>query len=252
LFQKSLLIAGVSILVIFSLLLTTRRTVAIWDALPFMAFAQFSWRYLSVALVLLGFLSGALVWLTSKKIWQIVLMWLVSILLIVTNVIYFQPDPAHEDIEGAFYVECPQFIRDKMSSVMVDYMPINFKNEWVGVPIEQFLLVPTDATTSSEVNLIVNRAHQRAIATNFLEPTEIEWSVVYYPGWVAEIDGEPAEIFLSENGNISMVVPEGERLVSIRLTNTPVRLISNLVSLVGLIVLLYIWIYPQVNKKWQK
>lgn len=70
----------------------------------------------------------------------------------------------------------------------------------------------------------------------------------YFPGWETKIDGKPASSLPSlPHGLIALKIPSGEHKISLDFTNTSIRTISNLISLVAL--LLSIGIFIRLIKK---
>jgi hypothetical protein len=53
----------------------------------------------------------------------------------------------------------------------------------------------------------------------------------YFPGWLVYLDGSPTAITLNYYGAMTLVVPSGSHELLVRFTDTPVRQISNIISL---------------------
>ena len=66
-------------------------------------------------------------------------------------------------------------------------------------------------------------------------------NLLSYPGWMVRIDGKPVPTLTEpEHGRILLDVPAGDHSLSIELTNTVIRQVSRLISLMTLISLIWL------------
>jgi hypothetical protein len=66
------------------------------------------------------------------------------------------------------------------------------------------------------------------------QTNRLQLGTFYYPGWKAQLDGEPVDIEVSQPlGNISVALPAGTHEVVVRFTATPDRKIGAVLSGVG-------------------
>lgn len=79
--------------------------------------------------------------------------------------------------------------------------------------------------------------------TNTRKHTIIRLSEFYFPYWRIFIDGKEAPVEYKNNslGLMTIILGQGEHKVEGRLFDTPIRLISNLVTMVSLIITLFLW-----------
>jgi len=69
--------------------------------------------------------------------------------------------------------------------------------------------------------------------------TEVQVNTVYFPGWQAKIDGQLAPInFQNEKGLIRLKIPSGNHQVLVVFKETPLRLVADIVSIFGLLVII--------------
>jgi len=67
-------------------------------------------------------------------------------------------------------------------------------------------------------------------------------NTVYFPGWVAQVDQKPSQIeVIPQTGLMALNVPEGAHEVKVDFTNTPIRQVADILSVSGVIVLIYLW-----------
>lgn len=245
-----------------ALFLTLLKSQFLWETVPLIAFIQFPWRWLSIAILFLALVAGyAPILIRDKRTMQIVVVGLVTV--ICFNIPYFQPESylgRNED----FYYSDPVLIRTQMSSILPDYIPVqmrlaelqpkessetteNGEKEIEGETIAPLLptnaqgaiLTPESVEIAKDVAILVNRPHQKLLSVNLVSPETITFAVANFPGWTAEVDGQPADVLTANTGLIQVEVPAGQHTVGIYLGSTPIRLASDMVSFFSLLVVLY-------------
>jgi hypothetical protein len=71
--------------------------------------------------------------------------------------------------------------------------------------------------------------------------TQVRINTIYYPEWKAFVDGKETKIsYNNPQGLIQIQVPLGYHSVELLFTETPVRFISDLISLLSLILLVFV------------
>jgi len=64
-------------------------------------------------------------------------------------------------------------------------------------------------------------------------------NTIYYPGWIAKVNGREIEIdYGNRRGVIDLKLPSGANRVELKFTETPLRLFSDLISLLSFLILL--------------
>ena len=197
-----MIITGLAIVALF---LTHGKSEIVWRIIPAMAYLQFPWRFLSVAVFLLALAAGLLVQLTTR--WVAVTVVLLAILV---NHGFFRPDiwlplSDHQYFSGKLWDE-------QRSSAKSDFWPNTAPK------------LPTEFAFSGPRVILSTQKYQK-----------IQYPIVYFPGWKAWSNNQPLDIFPSGNlGLITVRVPAGQTAV-LRFTNTLVRSIGNWVSLLALV-----------------
>jgi len=82
------------------------------------------------------------------------------------------------------------------------------------------------------------------------EKAEIITKLAYYPGWQLFIDGKKTEISYQDDGRIKIKLTQGDHLVELIFKETKLRLVSNLVSFLTLIVFISLGIkkYARIKR----
>jgi len=179
------------ILAWFYIFLTHNKSTIIWEHLPFMAYIQFPWRFLGMAVFCFSLASGLLINLFDKaKVWLTILLCGAAILL---NAPFFRPDVWYK-VTDSYYTTGTEWVRQRTASIG-DFWP----NLGHAIPD-----VPSDGKY-----------------------------INYFPGWVSKV---PAQ-----NG----LIPSKGSVF----TDTPVRKIGNIISLVSILGFAAVFI---TRKKWGK
>lgn len=162
----------------------------------------------------------------------------IILVLLFFNIKYFQPQ-TYLNVSAADYIN-EENIKWKTSKISDEYLPKNFpipqsQNEvaWKKVAV---------LAGEAEVKDLTLKSHQTAFKINTEGETEILVNTAYFPGWEVWLDGKEIDSSL-ESGKIKLSPPPGEHQVIIHFSNTPIRALANLVSLlswVGLVGLLLI------------
>ena len=227
-------------------------SIAVWEAIPPLAFFQFPTRFLGPAAVVLGVLAGASLGLADYLPWRHSRLALAS--LAVAAFIAGAMPLLHPPAWPEFGPVTAQRILDTElngrgvgTTSANDFLPVGA----VIVPPPQPSLIASYATgTVDKVNRatlpegtrvdIVEHSPQRerlriAGDSEFL----LRIFTFYFPGWTAYVDGQEVPITLSEpEGWITFWVPAGQHDVVLQLENTPVRWVAGGLAALSFAVLL--------------
>ena len=209
--------------------LTNQLSQPIWDAIPPMAFIQYPWRFLVFTAFAASFMVGAVVLWFRKKTR---LSWIGGIIIIgallFLNTKYFLPQ-MYLDVSAKDYTS-EENIKWKTSKISDEYLPRDFptpqnRNE---VAWEKVAVLEGEA----EIKDLKLKSYQYTFEAVIKSDTQILINTAYFPGWKLWVDGKETDFSL-DNGKIRFSLPAGDYQISVRLTNTPIRTVSNLISLVS-------------------
>jgi hypothetical protein len=218
-----------------SLFMTLERSKFIWDHFAsVLRVVQFPWRWLSAGSVWLSLIIASGTYFISQKTWRYAYAVLIIGVMLVTTTMYFKPQ-TFEDVTDAFYYTDPQRIRSHMSSVLSDYIPIQMQ---LKEPSKQIDPIDVPYTVSqgdpSKVSLLVNHVQEKLLQTHFTDAGQVNFAVADFPGWNVYIDTHKTVKKVAPLGNIIVDVSKGEHTVGVRYEDTPIRSVSNILSLVSL------------------
>ncbi|BCX14740.1 MAG: hypothetical protein KatS3mg088_423 [Patescibacteria group bacterium] len=233
------------ILGIISLFLIHPRSVFIWKIIPALSYLQFPWRFLSTASFFFSFVAGGLATIllsTSKKIFYTVLS-LVSLLLISFNISYFKPEKILDITDRDKFTG--QSWEKQLTISIFDYLPVSAKLP----PNEK---APNEPRFLSGEGKVLDGKRGTNWQNWKIDVISDEAKVVFpiynYPVWKAIVNGKQVKIF--ESGDLGLVtisVSKGELDVSLKLEDTLIRRLSNYISLLSFLLVLFLIFVNRYN-----
>jgi len=214
---------------LFSVFLTHNKSTFIWKLIPIMAFYQFPWRFLSIAIFAASFVAGSVILLINKKKLQIIAVILISITTILLNFSYFKEDIWYSNLTDSQKLSANEILAQSGAGLK-DYWPKYGQN----FPTS---FAPNYPSVSE--NTIVSyysKKSNRVTLTAFVKSEgKISLPLVYFPNWELYIDGQKSDFEINQDlGLIEFNLNSGQHSILLKLRNTPIRTISNLISLISL------------------
>jgi hypothetical protein len=232
------------IFILLSFVLATFMIVSLsrslWDNLPFLSYTQFPWRFLSIQAFAAALAIAGLSLIPGRRY----VVPGILVLMIVTSLASLKPDfinISDDDVTAEKLTEYEWFTGNIGTTVSAEYLPLSavprpFTSRWLND--DQRNAVQQLQGEIQSVALINRRAAQQTWALATAAPvTVVTFPTLYWPGWKAELDGEPLDIEPAPgSGLISAAIPIGSHEVRLRLARTPVRRVAELVSIVAILV----------------
>lgn len=196
----------------------------IWK-LPFLSEINYPWIVLSQLGLIISLLSGYLVNFRFVRIFAfgVVLVALSFYIPLAKPLMYF-------DKGDNFY-----FTNDATTTSSNELMPIwvkDFPNERVKEKVEIIegnASIENISHNSKKVNFLVKAQEESLIRLN----------TIYYPGWQVEANGTSQNInYENDKGVMDFNLPKGDFSIKASLRETPLRMVSNIISVVGLLFLM--------------
>jgi hypothetical protein len=221
----------------FLIFAMTSGSLVIWKMFPFLGFIQFPWRLLSLIACVLSFLCGGL-FLVDFDTWvkdhlglsfgnRTVQLGAIALLLLFT-VGYCRVQSLTPLSEQLF---SPESLRSS-APLTHEYLPI-----WVQNTIPEEI-------QGGEIQIVQGEAEIHDIQTDMLSytftieattPTTVRVGTVYFPGWKAYSDEQGIALEPEPStGLLTMNISPGSHVITIRFENTPIRTISQYITLVSL------------------
>jgi len=179
----------------------------LWEIITPLQLLQYPWRFLSVMLPLSGLFAAYVVSKSKGNVWSIVL----GFIAIAVALGYIRP-VTYEPRDDGYYLSRREFT-DGTSSLGNSFSTI--WSPWIrGVSDEDPMNLRFTIASEKEATVRVNTA--------------------YYPGWTAVVDGKTIAIDYQKDGTITFLVSGGEHSIRVFFSETPMRRIADLISLISL------------------
>ncbi len=217
------------ILIFVSGFLMTKASSWFWQNMPYVDVTQFPWRLLSVIVFASAFLTAKLVSLAKDNKF---LVFFIIVASFITTIFYTKPSNFIERPDSFYSTN------ESTTTVQDEYMPIWVKDKPQGRANQKIEVA--NATLSQEI--IKPTKYQSVV--NAKKDTDVTVNSVYFPGWQAAIDGKPAAInYQNRNGLIDFKLPNGVHKVIIEYKNSGIHLVSEVISILALILTGIYFIY---------
>ncbi len=243
-------LAFATLSLLLSTWLITPLSSPVWDHLPLLPMTQFPWRFLSVQAVFTALLSGAVIWPLSPRS-RAVIAWIAAAglgaALTVTALAGLRPEylPITPDDVTVDRLQLYELFTGNIgSTIRHEYLP-----RWVEPrpytgpelfnPGARAPVFPLHGEVSTAKR--VQRDPTRRVWEIDTGDTgaQIAFPLYYWPGWRAVVGGAAVEVTPEPaSGYLSLSIPPGRHTVEIWLGRTPLRLWSEIASLVAAVALL--------------
>lgn len=201
----------------------------IWSVLP-VAFVQFPFRFLSVLIVCFAFLTAFLFSALRGK--QLAVSGGIFVVLLIISAIPFMAPSGYFDKGDAYYAT-----NEDSTTVMNEYLPIWVK-ETPAMRYDEKVEIDSGTVTD-----IVQKTNNIRFTVDAERESTVTVHSIYFPGWTASVDGEAVPIeYENSEGVMQVSVPDGSHLVSFTFSETPVRLLSDVISLFSIAVLIVLFV----------
>ena len=231
---KKLFFVGLAILtvsVFFMLSISTR----VWEVVPLFAYLQYPWRFLAFAIFGTSLMAGVAVFFARNS----VVRWVgvavaIAVILIVEgkrfNTQYTYVRPA-ADFETATDIEF------RASKISDEYLPPAIVR-----PTKADQTVHGIIPASDKYTFAIQQDTDTYKKIQFLSGTvnKVQVNVAYFPGWTYQVNEFVVKPPLT-NGLPVLTVPAGLTEVQMRFTDTPVRVVGNVMSVIAVCVWLFIY-----------
>lgn len=215
------------IISLICLFLSTSSSTIIWKVIP-SAWIQFPFRILSILVISIPFLSAFIIneLNRSKKI----IMYLSVIILTFINALPFISPKGYFDKGDAYY-----FTNQATTTVHDEYMPVWVKQKPTKMPDKKVEIINGDGNIS---NIFYNNK-KITFTADLKKDTLIQINTIFWPGWEIEANNRRIKInFNNPKGVMQFNLPKGNFHIEARFDETPLRLLSDFISILSFLILL--------------
>ncbi len=231
----SLAIVLSSTVILFSIFMVHPRSEFIWKSIEPLKFLQFPWRFLMLISLFISFCVGSALLLVKRKI----VMWLgLVIAVFVFNFSYFRPEK-FLFITDKDLLQGSNWDRQIKRSIF-DYLPIYAKEPPAELASARYEIITGD----SKIFDFNEGTNWFNFKTETSSHTIIRLSQYYFPEWKIYLDGKEAQVEYTNNslGLMTLILGKGNHKITARLYDTPVRSASNIITAVGFIVTIILFL----------
>lgn len=214
---------------ITSLLLSVSISAPLWKILPVL-FIQFPFRFLSLTILSVSFLSAFFI---NQLRGERTLITLVLLLLLIVSALPYSQPKIFFDKGDSYYTT-----NEASTTVRNEYMP-----KWVKiVPVQRpNNKVEMVGFEEGKVSNLFSNSRKISFTTNFQRDGIISLNTMYFPGWRIYVDGKEKAIdYSNTKGVMQLTVPAGSHIVEGQFTETRLRLFSDSVSVISVIILVLV------------
>jgi hypothetical protein len=225
-----------------STVMMTPLSRSIWERLPLLPLVQFPWRFLSLQALAIALLAAEFPGSGRQASWLGA--GLVTVLA-VTSMLGLRPNSialTTADVTPERLQLYEWFSGNVGTTIRYEYLPravvprLHTSSAVVtGRPMEARFL-----TGGGSAQQVVGRTGRQEWEVDVSSSAAtITFPTLYWPGWRARVDDQPVSLWPAESlGTMTLDLPAGTHVVSLTLGRTPLRLVAEWVSFLGLAVCL--------------
>lgn len=216
------------IVFLFSAFLTHNKSTFIWQSLPFMSFYQFPWRFLSIAIIGASFVAGSIILLINKK-HQILAVIIISLTTILLNFSYFKEDIWFANLTDSQKLSSKE-LAIQSGAGLKDYWPKYGQNFPTNFAPEKPIV-----SNDTIITNYIKKSNKLTLTAITKSNTKITLPLVYFPNWQLFIDNQKSDFEINQDlGLIEFNITPGNHSILLKFTDTPIRTMANLISLISL------------------
>lgn len=204
--------------------LTTESAAAVWETAPLLSFAQFPWRLLGPASVLLALAAaGAATPIPSRHGRMLPPAALLFVFVMAPDSRLLRPlsvEPSELDLD--------HLARTRVELLGYgEYAPATMPLDSPPPPGEPLAWLAGEGSADASMDGVRVRVEVQS------EGTTLTLSQLHFPGWVVTVDGAVVPHSHDAKGRMVVEVPAGRRVVEARFRDTPIRAAAKWVSLLA-------------------
>lgn len=220
------------------------RSTPIWQTIKPLEYLQFPWRFLALVIFGFSFASGGVIFgvarLVEKKMSRPVCKLLTAGLIaavVILNFSYFKPEKVLPIIDEEKLFS-PKGWNKLQTDAIFDYLPIYAQQPPAApAPEEPEVLEGKVGITYLKRGTNWYQFHAKVIG----DLAQLRLPIYDFPGWKVWVDKKSVPIdYDNFLGLITFKIPKGDHHISARLTNTPIRTVSNLISFFSWLVFAFV------------
>ncbi|HVZ58486.1 MAG TPA: 6-pyruvoyl-tetrahydropterin synthase-related protein [Patescibacteria group bacterium] len=212
---------------VLSILLMFSFSAVVWQ-LPFLKEINYPWTLLGI----LGFLvslSAGFLW-TKFKAGKYILI-VCCALAIFMILPYAKPSEFFDKGDGYYLTN------EGTTTSSQELMPLWVKTQPTQSPAQKVEVI----SGSSKIDNVHTQSNLTTFSLTSERSSTVRINTIYYPGWKILVDSMPTKISYSNSqGVMDITIPKGQHQVQAIFNETPLRLVSDIISMGGLAILVFL------------
>jgi hypothetical protein len=233
------LISVFSVVIVVCLFMIHPDSAWIWDRIGPLAYLQFPWRLLILISFCTSILAGAALLLVRSGKPRVILWSVLVALVAVVNVGWFRPE-RFLDVTQSDLLSGPGWDTLRLYAIW-DFLP----RSAMVAPQQPSTGAVTQVSGTSDITHVAQGSDWLRFEATSPTPAVVQLNVYDFPTWSVTLDGQPISYTHdASTGLLSVGLPAGTHTLDAHLQNTPVRTLGNLVTLIALILLAVVCLWP--------
>jgi len=211
-----------------------------WQHIPLFSDVTYPWTLLAP----LGFMTALMIgrlasFKGSFSIITIFIIWIAMLYCIS----YAKPS-MYVDRGDAYYLT-----NDATTTSSNEYTPLWVRQRPAERPADKFITIDKNISLSDETS----NSKMFSVTASSVIPSLLQINTIYYPGWNVTMDGKPVIIHYQDvKGVMQVYLPKGTHIFVGTFTETPLRLLSDFVSLLSIFAVLVLLFLSYIRKRSSK
>lgn len=228
-------------LTLLSVFMMHNKSAFIWERINILQYAQFPWRFLSITIFSTSLLGGYLLQKLPKK-FQLSIWVFLIVGTVLLNWQYFKPKDFYPQVDDKVKLSDPLWEIQQKAGIG-DFLP---KTVWLE-PQARAPELP-EVRVGEVKNLTFNHStNQFRTKVDVLSNATLEFPIFEFPDWTVFVNGQKTDHYFDKKwGRISLDLKPGSYQIEGKFYDTPLRTVSNLISLISLVALATIYF----KRKW--
>jgi uncharacterized membrane protein len=240
-FKKFLLPIFFIIVFGLSVFMIHNKSTFIWEKIKILSYVQFPWRFLSVSIFSASLLGGYSISVLKGKYTNILIVGIIA-LTVVLNWSYFRPSAFDLNVTDTMKLSGESWL-DQQKGSITDFLPVT-----ASVPVEPAPGGPIVISGIAKISDFVNKSNEFSFSADVAKESKIDIPVFDFPNWEVKANGKPYGHSLGSIGRIEINLPSGNYNVQGTFKNTPLRTVSNSVSVLSFVLFIGYLIYAKNRK----
>ena len=222
--------SALAIFTAFFIFLLFKPSEFLWENIPLLSEINYPW----IALGILGFLISLLAGFLPKQILRKYLVVFLGVIAVFIVLPYAKPEYYFNKGDNYYLTN------DATTTSSNELMPLWVKKFPSQRPVQKAEIIKGKGT----IGEIFSNSKKIEFYANVSSDSVIRINRIYYPGWNVSVDNVSVPIsYSNEKGVMEMNIPAGRHEVKASFTETPIRLLSDFISLISVFALLAISIF---------